>query len=490
MGWVAVIGRCCRWRCLAVLWVALAGCNTVPRSGVDEIRENIDWKVQDALNAFLDDYPDLEKKLESVPGYVVGTNDVLLLGALGSGSAVAVLFDQRDQSRTYLDINSLGMGVGLGARGGRFLILLKSEAAVDKAAKGRWLLNPSMASNVGESRGALPVETDALTVYVGSESGVSAGAGVSLTKIKVNRQLTDTGVASFNVPNRNSAYRHSQDETAPRRWNRTLPFLGQRAVDRGFDLPLPIGVSVIRADVRQEMDLTKLRVGFNGGQKIPYRFVSFGADSDLVTEQLKLDAWVLPFMNLYATLGQVRGDLALDISLDGDTLAANSGKDCSRIPKPLVCRLFEGKQVRFPIDVDIDPKTYGVGTVLAAGWRDWFFVLPFNVTWSEPDDTTLDGRAFTFAPRAGHAFALNRAGRLALFVGGNYLDSRNVASGDLPVPGTDVILGYEIHQENEDRWNLLTGFNWDVTPRLSLMAEYDGFVGGREAFITSLNVRF
>jgi uncharacterized protein with beta-barrel porin domain len=62
--------------------------------------------------------------------------------------------------------------------------------------------------------------------------------------------------------------------------------------------------------------------------------------------------------------------------------------------------------------------------------------------------------------------------------------------GQLDVPGTDQVLGYRIRQESKDRWNLLAGFNWDISPVLSVSAEYNGFIGSREAMIGSLVVRF
>ena len=133
---------------------------------------------------------------------------------------------------------------------------------------------------------------------------------------------------------------------------------------------------------------------------------------------------------------------------------------------------------------------YGAGGVVASGWRDWFLLVPFNVTWTDSDKTTLEGRAFTVSPRVGRGFALNRAGRLTVFAGGNYLDVRTVAAGSLAIPGTDQVLDYKVDQSNSDRWNLVAGANWDVTPRLSVMLEYDGFIGTRDAFISAVTVRF
>ncbi|MFT6636818.1 hypothetical protein [uncultured Alcanivorax sp.] len=467
----------------------LCGCVGTPVADVDAVREQVDWKTDKALQQFSAEMPELQQKLDAAPGYIVGTTDVLLLGPLGGGTSVAVLHDQRDNTHTYLDIHSVRMGLGIGARAERFVAVISDPAVIDQITRGKWLLRSNASSNVGNSDEQLGSANAGIELFTASESGVSAGASMDISQVRVNHRLTNTGLSQYNYPNRRSVLDSSGDDV-PRYWNHPLPFLGKQAVARGYDLPMPFGIGVLRADVRQDMRIENLEVGFNGNGTRPFRFVSFGADSDLITEQIKVDAWVLPFLNLYGTFGQVNGDLDLDIQLDGDTLLAQTGKDCTGAIRPPVCYLFEGKQVRFPIDVDLSPMNYGAGGVVASGWRDWFLLVPFNVTWTDSDKTTLEGRALTISPRVGRGFALNRAGRLTVFAGGNYLDVRTVAAGSLAIPGTDQVLDYKVDQSNSDRWNLVAGANWDVTPRLSVMLEYDGFIGTRDAFISAVTVRF
>lgn len=476
-----------KW-CGGLLLLVLAGCSSLPANELQQVREQVDWKTREALDQFLKDVPGLEQELEQSVGYVVGTSDVLLLGPLGGSNAVAVLHDNREQSRLYLDVHSLRMGFGLGAKGGRFLAVIHDPDLLAQLRHGKWLIEPDASSNVGAQNGALRYRNDELALFVSSDSGVSAGAGMKVSQVSVNQRLSNTAQSSYNFPSKNSA--HTQNQQAPRYWGHTLPFLGKRAVERGFNLPMPLGVGVVRADVRQEMRIEHLEVGFNGNGTRPYDFVFFGAESDLITEQLKLDAWVLPFLNLYGTFGQVNGDLDLDIAIDGNAMLDQIGKDCTGIIRPPVCYLFENKQVRFPVTADLSPMNYGVGGVVASGWHDWFLLIPFNVTWTDSDKAVLEGRALTISPRLGRGFAMNRAGRVTLFAGGNYLDVRTVITGSLAIPGTDQVLDYKVDQKNSDRWNLVAGANWDITPRLSLMLEYDGFTGSRDAFISALTVRF
>ena len=83
---------------------------------------------------------------------------------------------------------------------------------------------------------------------------------------------------------------------------------------------------------------------------------------------------------------------------------------------------------------------------------------------------------------------MGKTGNLALIVGGNYLKTDLTITGQVATEGLTV--DYMIEQENSDPLNLLVGFNWDVGKRLSWSLEYDGFIGSREAIITSVGWRF
>ena len=83
-------------------------------------------------------------------------------------------------------------------------------------------------------------------------------------------------------------------------------------------------------------------------------------------------------------------------------------------------------------------------------------------------------------------FNLGRKGNLALFADGNYLESDLTVTGTETTPNGLLVIDYTIDQSNKDRWNALLGFNWDINKRLSWSAEYDGFIGSRDAFITQI----
>ena len=87
-----------------------------------------------------------------------------------------------------------------------------------------------------------------------------------------------------------------------------LPIGGQKVLDKGVDLPLPLGLSLLYVHLEQDQLFDSLQGGLNGGEVVPLDFVSFdNAESLTDSVQLRFDAWLLPLINVYAMLGLSEG---------------------------------------------------------------------------------------------------------------------------------------------------------------------------------------
>lgn len=192
-------------------------------------------------------------------------------------------------------------------------------------------------------------------------------------------------------------------------------------------------------------------------------------------------------MNVYVMLGKVDGEAPMDIFIDGNGWLDELGISCGGpgLPNPL-CLLLEDEIINLSVNAQFEGNTYGIGTTLAGGWNNWFVTVPFNWTYADIQGSQTEGVNFTATPRFGYMFNLGKNGNLAVFAGGNYLDSDLTVDGLEATPDGTLEFDYIIDQENKDKWNALLGFNWDINRRLSWSAEYDGFTGSRDAFITSL----
>ncbi|HAY0261343.1 TPA: hypothetical protein JS297_004728 [Escherichia coli] len=145
------------------------------------------------------------------------------------------------------------------------------------------------------------------------------------------------------------------------------------------------------------------------------------------TETLRLDAWVLPFMNVYGVAGRTKGHSVSDVSIRTPVFTGGA------FPQNLRFRL------------DYKGMTLGGGTTLVAGTDNWFTSLDMNYTQTRFD--VLDGHinAMTLTPRVGYRFSLPEtayfpAGSLSVWVGSMYQDVQQDYRGklsrlSLPSPG-------------------------------------------------------
>jgi len=473
---------------IAVLLVTVAGCTTIPVDQRQEVRDEVNRVAAETIAELAAADPTLQRTLDESVGYVVGRLSATKLPVVGGGYGFAVLHDKEHGTRTYLDIKRFDFGAGLGTGRFRALVVFETQEAMERFRRGSWesgIGAESVAGKVGG--GSVKTFGDGYSVLLVPDSGAAITATARLVRTSVNHDLTDTGVSELSFPNTGFLSADEQPADAPRIWDHKLPFLAQQVIDKGYDLPLPYGVGFTYADVDQEQLLSSMKVGINGSPIIPIDFVDFeNARSQSNSFSVKADAWLFPFMNVFAMIGHVDGNAPVDVLVDGNGFLDELDINCSTLPPNPLCPLLEDQLITLPINASFEGNTYGIGTILAAGWNGWFVAIPLNWTYADMVGSETDGVNFTATPRGGYVFKLGRNGNLSTFFGGNYLDSELTVDGLATAPGTDLIFDYIIDQENKDKWNAVIGFNWDINKRLSWSAEYNGFIGSRDSYITSL----
>lgn len=475
---------------LPVILLFLFCACTIPIENRAPMRQKINDQGDELIAELVKDQPELQELIDNSAGYFAGRISATKVPVVGSGTGLGVLYDNETSSRTYMNIKRFDIGIGLATGTHRVLALFNDRKSLEEFRTGTWKKGLAAESASGEMKtGKLYKSGMGEPVYIISESGAALTASARLLRLSVNEDLTDTGISEVGLPNTRFKETDQQGNDAPRIWDHKLPFLAQKVIDMGYDLPLPYGIGITYGNVRQSLLLNDLQVGINGRDKEPFEFVSFEngiAKND--TFQLKLDTWLFPFMNVFALLGKIDGSAPLDVVLDGNGMLDHLGISCSGPgPKPL-CDRLKDKTIVLPIETDFSGNTYGIGTILAGGWNNWFVAIPISFTYADMDTTETDGLSLTFTPRGGRTFNMGKWGNLSLFGGGNYLHTELTITGRVGVE--NFTIDYTVEQENQDRWNLLVGGNWDINKRFSIAAEYNGFIGSRDAVFLSLGFRF
>jgi len=191
----------------------------------------------------------------------------------------------------------------------------------------------------------------------------------------------------------------------------SLPVLGQADSLFGSDLagdrklPKIFGIGVDYFSLDQPFQIDRLSISTLVPILPPNLDPALiGTDSEVTHGDLKIDVWLLPFLNVFAIYGQIDGETIVDLSNIGVPLP------------PEVSRLA----------IDYDGDVYGGGLVLVVGGDRWFASVTGTFT-----ETSLSGdfnssvQATTIQPRVGLRFG----DESEFWIGGYFIDAEESHAG-------------------------------------------------------------
>ncbi|SRR5471030_240914 len=273
-----------------------------------------------------------------------------------------------------------------------------------------------------------------------------------------------------------------------------LPFWGEEARAKGYDLPETYGIGINYMNMRQNIDVDSISFSGLALGRVPigpdmFKIGVGNTREQSKTETMRLDAWVLPFMNVYGLLGYTKGS---SVSKVGVSVLGS---------KPPSLQNLDFK-------LDFKGTTYGVGTTLVGGYDNWFTSVDMNYTQTQFD--ILDGsiNAFTLSPRIGYRFTtpaiagLNTPqGKVDVWVGSMYQDVQQEFKGDLSNLNMPAELQpminlvnqsgngrFDVKQHLQSPWNVLLGTQYELTRSFNITTEF-GFAN-RNSFMVAAEYRF
>jgi hypothetical protein len=150
----------------------------------------------------------------------------------------------------------------------------------------------------------------------------------------------------------------------PDRWSSFLPLMGDEARKRGIELPLPFGAGLVFYHLSRDIHVTDLRVGRNGAPPASVsQFATLGARADVNNLNVKLDAWILPFVNLYAIAGYIW----------------NESETSADVTLPALAPGGNPRNFHFEIPTKMEGSVGGLGMTLAGGYGPFFLTYDVNV---------------------------------------------------------------------------------------------------------------
>jgi hypothetical protein len=264
----------------------------------------------------------------------------------------------------------------------------------------------------------------------------------------------------------------AEPATAGPRWPYALPFMAEAAVERGYELPLPRGISGIFYYVERDIEITDIRVGIDGAPlRSASKFLDLGSTSHVSVALARFDVWLLPFLDVYGLLGYVTNTTTTRGTATVPTLGPGPG-----------VRTFT-----LSATTNLDGLVGGAGLTLAGGYREIFVVG--DVNYSQTDIGFDDRfRALIGTVRVGWNGKIQEI-PLRLWVGGMYWGTRSTAKASVDVPNVGRVR-FEADQGPVNPVNATVGGSVTLFRRWDAFVEY-GFNGKDvQAISTGLTFRF
>ena len=253
--------------------------------------------------------------------------------------------------------------------------------------------------------------------------------------------------------------------TVDKDWPYVLPIWGQKVADRNIELQLPLGLNVNYVYNQMSLELTEFSMNFFDGENLDdiinpetLNFTETIATTNGVN--LRADAWILPFLNVYGIYSKNEG--STKVSFQPQVVENNLGPNGN---------LKEIRTLEKPIDVPevlFSTNSFGIGATSVYGWDDYFVSVDGNVTWTTSDLLAETVTFFVGSARIGRRATFRNNMKLAVYIGAMYRDFVNKQNntGSLAVPQLDeamvrAIDGFSaINNEQIALWESLP----DATP--------------------------
>lgn len=278
---------------------------------------------------------------------------------------------------------------------------------------------------------------------------------------------------------------------APER-DRLFPLGGRAAIARGYRIPEPWGIGALMVWTNTNFNSRDLSVAVRKGGApsadaplAPLPAVTTNRlEGDNRMLGLKGDLWLFPGVNLFASIGKVKGTNQIDIDVDLDAV----------IPFPFCRPAKPCGTIRLPVETRVNNTTVTLGTILVYGNEHWFVLGSAAKTLSISSKERSDVESTNIGLRGGPRFKLAENTYFAPYMGANYFDLDTTVKGLVESPavfedGDSVHLRYKVDMSASHPWAAVAGFNVELNRHLSFQAEIQA---GAEStrILASAGVRF
>jgi len=160
----------------------------------DQKRQFVLNMMEDSLGKLYTEKPYTRKLIANAAGYGVFSNLNAQIIFVGGGSGYGVVIDNENGTKTYMNMAEGSLGLGVGVKDFREIIIFNSPAVLHKFINFGWevKLKGDAAAKSGQKGGALDTATDFqsdVVIYQITESGVVLSANFGGSKYWIDKEL-------------------------------------------------------------------------------------------------------------------------------------------------------------------------------------------------------------------------------------------------------------------------------------------------------------
>ncbi len=171
-----------------------SGCGPSAKLPVAERRVIVSDMETETLERLYTESPETKDKIKNAAGYATFANANVNLILISAGTGYGVVVDNSTGRRTYMKMALGGVGLGLGAKDYRQVLIFKSKETLNRFIESGWEFggHADAAAKAGESGGELSGEGaigSDIEAYSMTESGLALQATVAGTKYWKDKDL-------------------------------------------------------------------------------------------------------------------------------------------------------------------------------------------------------------------------------------------------------------------------------------------------------------
>jgi len=182
-----------KYTLIVFLCFILSGCASMGSGTKEEKKKKILAMEKEVLAQLYQKKPDVKSQIKSASGYAVFSNANVNLILIAAGTGYGVVTENKTGKKTYMNMAEGGVGLGLGAKDYRIVMIFHKDSAIESFLESGWKsgANADASAKAINKGGEFSGEAYSgdVSVYTFTKTGLALQATIKGTKFWKDKNL-------------------------------------------------------------------------------------------------------------------------------------------------------------------------------------------------------------------------------------------------------------------------------------------------------------